>query len=275
MKKYDHIKDELIRLHNQGVRPTEIYRTLGIPKSSFLHLRQDLNLESRSIRSTSVEINPILMEYLVGMIMGDAHLMKATSYSSAISFAHAERYKEYFDYKVNLLLSFGGSIQKQNYFDIRTSKYYPRYCYSSHSIKELKVLREKFYPEGKKVIPMDIIEKYFSNLSMAILFMDDGCSQKYTTIISTQCFERSNLSEFLKFLERKFGIEFTIQKKGTIRLLQKDSQKLYGIVKEEIEKVLCMQYKLKYMSSENSVKRGNSTKRDNPVLNQCENIVNA
>lgn len=198
------------------------------------------------------------MEYLVGMILGDADLRKPTSFSSVIAFAHASRYKDYFDYKTNLLTPLGGSIFEHNYFDSRTGKTYPRYCYTSHSIKELKWLRESFYPSGKKIIPMTIIKRYFTNRSLSILFMDDGSSQKYNTTIATQCYEKENVLEFIQFIKEKFGVEFTLQTQGTIRLKQRDNKNFYDIIFNDVMKIESMQYKLKYMSSLNSVKRGNS-----------------
>lgn len=51
MKKYEHLREEIISLHNEGIRPTVIYRKLGIPKSSYLHIRKELMLESKSVRS--------------------------------------------------------------------------------------------------------------------------------------------------------------------------------------------------------------------------------
>ena len=161
MKKYDHLKEEIISLHNQGIRPVKIYRQLGIPKSSYLHLRKELHLESRAIRALDISIEH-LMEYIVGTVMGDASLSKGSISSANINFAHAERYKDYFDYKVNILSSFKGSVKKQNHFDKRTNKTYPRYFYSSYSVKEFKHLRQSFYPNGKKVIPMNIVRKYFN-----------------------------------------------------------------------------------------------------------------
>lgn len=88
--------------------------------------------------------------------------------------------------------------------------------------------------------------------------MDDGSSQQYNTTISTQCFQRTNVAEFVEFLKLKFDIEFTLQKGGTVRLKQRDRFRFYNIVEKEINKVPSMQYKLKFMSSLNSVKRGNS-----------------
>ena len=251
MKKYNHLYKEIQKLHDKGVRPTVIYKSLNIPKSSYLHIRKELNLESRAYISESVSLDNI-MEYLVGTIMGDTHIPEGSKVSTIISFAHAEQYKEFFDYKIKVL-GFKGSKLYQNYFDKRRNKKFKRYSYASNCIKELKYLREKFYPEGVKIIPMDIIEKYFTEKSLAWLFMDDGSSQDYNTIICLQGFKKDNLKEFIDFLYRKFDIEFTIQTEGAIRLKQRSMSKFYNIISDEVNKIECMKYKLASMQKYDNI----------------------
>jgi hypothetical protein len=251
MKKYDHLYEEIQKLHDKGVRPTVIYKSLNIPKSSYLHIREKLNLESRAYISESICLDDI-MEYLIGTVMGDSHIPKGSSIATIISFAHAEQYEEFFNYKIKVL-GFKGSKLHQNCFDKRRNKKSKRYSYASNNIKELKYVREKFYPEGIKVIPMDIIEKYFTEKSLAWLFMDDGSSQDYNTIICLQGFKKDNLKEFVDFLYRKFDIEFTIQSGGAIRLKQHSMSKFYNLISDEINKVECMKYKIAHMQKYDNI----------------------
>lgn len=261
--KYNILDEEIIKLHNSGMRPTAIRKLLGIPKSSYLHIRRRLNLESKAIRSGSLSLDNYAKEMLIGTILGDSHITKGTPISSNVSFAHCTNQKGYFDYKVNLLRDLKGSIIEHNYYDKRTNKSYKRYCYSSLSFKELKELRNIFYKNGKKIIPIEYIKENFTAISLAYLYMDDGSTQKYNTTISTMCFQKENLEEFAKFLKDKFEVEFTVGKNNVLRVVQKDADKFRELIIPEISKIPCMYYKLQTVLSKNSVKRGN------PVVKQA------
>lgn len=244
MSKYKKIEEEILSLHNQGIRPTAIQKQLGIPKSSYLHLRRKLNLESRAIKAGSINLDEYTKSVLIGTILGDSYVGRGSTTSASFSFAHCSAQKKYFDYKIGIFKNFEGSIQEQNYFDKRTSKTYKRYCYCSKSFKELKEIRELFYVEGKKRIPINYLKENFTIISLAVLYMDDGSTQKYNTIISTQSFLREDLEEFVTLLKEKFDLDFTIQKGNTIRVKQKDVAKFKVLVKDEVSKVSSMIYKL-------------------------------
>lgn len=86
-----------------------------------------------------------------------------------------------------------------------------QWYFSTTTIGELNWFREKFYPNGKKIIPKDISQILVSPLSVAIWYMDDGtldyrpcyhCSFS----ISTHCFSVSGANLLKDTLFDTFGI---------------------------------------------------------------------
>lgn len=142
----------------------------------------------------------------------------------------------------------------------------------SKNIKELIPYRNAFYPNGKKIIPLDFIKDKFTTKSLAYWFMDDGsCDRKgHSFIINTQCFDRDNLQEFIDYLYEKFNLEFTIKKDKSLYLRHKSNETFINLIKPYLTED--MQYKIAL--SINSVKRGKS-RTDDPVLNHQEIDVNA
>lgn len=93
------------------------------------------------------------IHWLYGELLGDGCLYKISSYSAR--FQYASKYKEYIQYVSNILKSFGikqsGKILKIK----KCNSYY--YQYKSYSYVELLPIYYNWYPNGKKIIPRDLI----------------------------------------------------------------------------------------------------------------------
>lgn len=73
------------------------------------------------------------------------------------------------------------------------------------------------YKNGKKTITSEYLES-FNELSLAVMFMDDGYRLGKTVGIATNCFTVEECSIFNDMLVAKFGIVFNITKNGTLYL---------------------------------------------------------
>lgn len=234
---------EIEALWKEGKSRNFIKEKFGLSSSIVHTILKRLNLENKPKRSVNLTAHQ--KSVLIGTILGDTHILKGSKFTSSINFAHCEKQKDFYDGKVEILSSLGISYNKEhNYFDKRTNRCYKRYVFTSHSCIELKELRYIFYPDGKKVLPIEYLRDNFNIVSLAYLYMDDGNTSKYNTIISTQSFDLENLKDFVLLLKDKFNLDFTIQKNGTIRLKQKDVPKFKELIKEEVSKFPCMTYKL-------------------------------
>lgn len=106
---------------------------------------------------------------------------------------------------------------------------------------ELLPIYKSFYLDGKKHIPFNLLDK-FSEVSLAFLFMDDGCKTSCSYSIATNCFDLKELEEFRIFLKRKFNLETSIFKSKVLYIRAKSRDIFTSLVSPYI--IPCMQYKL-------------------------------
>lgn len=242
-QKYKDDYEEIIRLWKEGRPRGYIKNKFNLSSSTLHYILKRLGLENPPPRSVS--LSKYQKSVLVGTILGDSHITGKNSSTSYLNFAHCIAQKEYFDFKVSVLDSLDFSYNKRySYIDKRTGRMIDRFICNSRCCEELKELRKIFYPEGKKIIPLEYLKENFDEVSLAYLYMDDGSSYKYNTIISLQAFTKEDLEAFIDLLKRKFDLDFTIQKKLSIRIKQKDVKKFKNLIRPEVEKIKCMTYKL-------------------------------
>lgn len=75
-------------------------------------------------------------------------------------------------------------------------------------------LYESFYPQGKKVVPFDILDKYISPLTLAIWFMDDGSGLNRGVKLATQGFTREECQFLVNLLNSRFHLKCSIHLQG-------------------------------------------------------------
>lgn len=242
-QKYVHLYEEITTLWLEGKTRKYICDKYGFSTSLTHNILKRCNLKNPLPKS--VDLDYYEKSVLIGTIMGDTHILKGSNKTSSINFAHYNKHKEYFDFKVNILKKLGKGFNKEySKIDKRTGNTYISNTYTSLSFLELKTLRFIFYPNGKKILPIEYLKNNFNEISLAYLYMDDGSSYKYNTIISLQCYEREELLEFIDLLKTKFDLDFTLQSNKTLRIKQKDVSKFKELIKSEVEKIKCMEYKI-------------------------------
>lgn len=94
------------------------------------------------------------IEWINGELLGDGCLVSQSSYSAC--FVYGSKFPKYVKYISKTLDSFGikqcGKIYKAH--NKKNGCYY--YCYASLYYAELLLLRNTWYPNGKKIVPRDI-----------------------------------------------------------------------------------------------------------------------
>jgi len=107
------------------------------------------------------------IEWISGELLGDGCLYSQSKYSAL--FSYGSKYWEYINYISDTLKSFGieqsGKIQKcwkgkthknGEWVDRPVSLFPYSFFYASKSYEELKPLRNKWYPDNKKIVPKDL-----------------------------------------------------------------------------------------------------------------------
>jgi len=130
----------------------------GIP------LRSQSNANHFSRRNI-LELSQRLTEMLEGELLGDGYLAIKTGRRSAC-YVHGTKHQEYLWWLSDEFASEGleqsGRIRKTIYRPDRTSgkwlrDFYTIYSYTSKSYPSLLVLRDRFYPGNKKIVPSNLV----------------------------------------------------------------------------------------------------------------------
>jgi hypothetical protein len=134
--------------------------------------RADQIVVGDKVASCHLEPSEEQVQLLVGSLLGDSHIpppQGEKSKLSYVSFCHGGEQKEWFDLKISALEDFGFNSIRQNY----------RGQYQSESISNpyFAELRDVFYKNNTKIVPMDIVSSYFSPRMLATWYMDDGNMQ--------------------------------------------------------------------------------------------------
>lgn len=105
-----------------------------------------------------------------GSLLGDGHLTKPRGKgNSAFSKTQTARRREYLDWSHDLLGDYSSSVNE--YDSWAKGKKYRKSKLICHALPVFTELRNKWYPDGIKIVPRDIV---LSPLSIAIWFFDDG-----------------------------------------------------------------------------------------------------
>ena len=105
----------------------------------------------------------------------------------------------------------------------------------------LKSWYYSFYKDKIKIIPFDLFE-YFTEVSLAFMYMDDGYKTQCSYGIATNCFTIEELNKFRIFLLEKFNLETSIHKGNRLYILAKSAKRFTELISPYI--CNCMKYKL-------------------------------
>lgn len=87
----------------------------------------------------------------------------------------------------------------------------------------ISYLRNTWYPNDKKIIPFEMIHKYFNEESLAWWFMDDGHlnvlnGNPLKVILSTESFTHAENNLLMKFLKQTYNLQFKTDQQNRIIL---------------------------------------------------------
>ena len=100
---------------------------------------------------------------------------------------------------------------------IKPKKGYEQYYLTTKPHKDLGKLMMKFYPDGKKIIPVDIQSLLISPISLAVWYMDDGTldnrlKNHKNSLLATYCFSFDDCHRLSKAIKINFGVEMIVTK---------------------------------------------------------------
>lgn len=202
----------LIKYFKENKKDSEIAVILGCGKDGIFAARKRLKLvrsfkfsEGKDIKLTKEQ-----EEILIGHLLGDGHMSKI-GLNPRVKIEQGERQKEYAYWKYLKFINLSSTFKeyKRKTKDKRNGNIYISYgCYLGANPNFLKYYN-LFYKDKVKIISEDIFE-YYTDLSLAVHFMDDGYKLKSGYGLATNCFSLEEIKIFQRFLWNKFKIETTI-----------------------------------------------------------------
>ena len=244
---YNRIKE----LHSLNMNDNEIARELGASVNGVRYARKDV-LKLPNV-TKEVKLTLDMEEVIIGTLLGDSWVGYVHSGCTAPKYqtTHSIKQEKY----VKTIYSCLEPIMIKHFIYLKNkeikikNKVYN--CnntigITSRNSKCLIPYRDAFYPNGKKVIPIDFIKDKFSAKSLAYWYMDDGSldNNTHSYIINTQGFEKSNLEDFITFLKNKFNLQFTIKKDNSLYLKHISNSIFENLIKEYLTED--MKYKIHY-----------------------------
>ena len=192
-----------------GITPSGVMKRMnkyGIDRRpNVKHLYDDL----RKIPLTSYQKNVV-----IGGVLGDSYLECSYKVGVRLRIKHCVKQKPYLLYKKdklsNIFMSDVASIQQCRF---------GKNLFSEEIVSivhpDLLYIYNIFYPDGKKVTPLDFY-KYLNPVVLSIWFMDDGCfctgKNVVTLRFSTESFSLEENKILQKSMYDVFGIEMHISK---------------------------------------------------------------
>ena len=172
-------------------------------------------LEFTARTNLKLKVSDHQMEIILGCLLGDAYITK----SGKIQFEQSIKQFPYLMWKYKKLNNLAYGVPSF------VTRYDARYGKEYKSARFW--LRQYFRPLN--------YQKYFTDLALAVWYMDDGNIYKSRNIkISADCFDSTSRGVLKDLLLTKFGIESTIENCGKIRISGKSVKDFLRIVKPYI-----------------------------------------
>lgn len=241
------MEKDIILLHLAGLGNSQIANKLDCPYNKVWVTLKKNNLNTSQSRWTSTILTKLEESIIVGTLLGDASVLYKTKLSRYPSFSvsHSSNAEAYLDYKYSLLGK-NLSLKKREITHKVKGKEYKAVQIYSPNLPCMKEYREKFYPNGVKIVPIEFIEDKFTPLSLSLLFMDDGtCDYRVTHSYYKIALDGLGYDEVVKFrdfLFRKFDLQTSVHKCGTLAIKAKSSDHFVDLIKPYI--IETMKYKL-------------------------------
>ena len=161
-------------------------------------------------------LSRVAHEVVVGSLLGDGTLCKASSYLGMI---HCRQQEEYVRLKAAALRELRPTVVDSAYSD-QTGKQHLTITCRTRATRALRIMRRRFYGETGKRVPEDF---RMTPLSLAVWFLDDG----YTRVKSRNCamaeiaahsFTPGDISRLIERLCRDLGISAYVRETSPGRI---------------------------------------------------------
>jgi len=214
----------------------------GLTLSTLLPVKpQKLTQKERANFVLSDDLRGIL----IGLILGDLHICKPKlDKNPRLMFIQGLIHKDYIDHLYDLFKSYCLTAPRtvNPSPDKRTGKVYSVVVFNSFSLPCFHEFLNLFYPEGKKIIPLNIGD-LLTPSSLAYWLADDGTFSKLYScvILCTNSYTLEEVNLLVKILNDKWDLKCTINKDGKgfrIRIPSKSLPVLQELLKDKMPSMM-------------------------------------
>jgi hypothetical protein len=178
-------------------------------------------------RARQRPLDRIQHEFVVGSLLGDGTLLKTTA-GWCFRVHHGLDQRWYVEYKHQFLEQYVRSLPRRSaggcYFRTVTHPAFSAY-------------RQAFYPAGRKVVPLAVLDEYLSEFGLTIWLMDDGNADGSAVRLNTQCFTYDENLALAGLLSAKFALNVTVNRDKSgfrLRIAAGSRDRLLAIVQPHI-----------------------------------------
>lgn len=191
-------------------------------------------MRSRILKD-NLKLSGLQEEILVGLLLGDGCLERSKN-STGARLKVGQSIKQ-IEFANRLYLKFRDFVRTPP--RIKKGKVYQEVVFNTLTHPIFKIFYDWFYPEGKKIVPINI-SSMLTPTALAVWFMSDGSIKSKEClgrILNTQSFTKSGIERLIFILKSKFNLQSSIrtQKDGLqIYISAKSAEILNKLLKDKI-----------------------------------------
>lgn len=217
-------KDIFIKSYKENLNDVQIGKIMNVSAFAIKNHRDSLKLKSNYKSEQRYDYFDIfsdttVLECFVGTLFGDASIYRFPQGGNiGGSFSHSKKQLAFVKYKHSIMNPICNGIfpkkVKNSIINGREIKPTLQYNVNFKSNPKFEFFFKEMYNENNdKTFITENVLKYFSELSLAIFFMDDGYNHKSGSYFCTDNFEKDSIILFQKFLLKKWNLKSSIHGK--------------------------------------------------------------
>jgi len=202
-----------------------------------------------------LNLQPEQRHLLVGSILGDGCLrFPGRSHHANLTVEHGEAQREYVWFKYERLQEWVTTppAQVRRVYHKDRTRATTSWRFSTLSHPAFTEYHTIFYVDGVKTIPANICDLVTDPLTLAVWLMDDGNRNKDVLFLSTECFSVPEQELLGGCLERRFGIETTLnlhshsqgRRLHRLRLTRAGSRKAVQLIQDYVVPSLAYKFSM-------------------------------
>lgn len=233
--------DDFIIEYNKGCTDKELSEIFNTSSSYIVHRRNILNLPYNIKNIETIPLTEIEFQVILGTVLGDTTLEKRKKNTNGTC-KHCVAQEEFIFKKYEYLKNISKEPRLINCYDSRFKEpNYKVWYWYINSNPALNKIYDEFYKNGKKVVPINLINK-ITALGIAIWFMDDGAKHGTSCSFCTHGFSLEDVKILQKVFLEKFNINTSIHTSKAIYILSDSIDKFKNLIKPYL--VESMLYKI-------------------------------